>query len=154
MAYEAIEIQEIESEAVEPLRYMLYEGPASCPPEKLAAVIGSNRSTIGFNNASTDAQTVFGSKGDGAILIATRHHLHAAFMREALTVFDKLPDDERYQDRGLLAEALIEMKREAEARQLLLQGYAYHARTYGEQNPQAVRTRQRVERLDAATRRR
>ncbi|MDQ2856419.1 MAG: tetratricopeptide repeat protein, partial [Acidobacteriota bacterium] len=76
----------------------------------------------------------------------------AAFLREALAVFDKLPDDERYQDEGLLAEALIEMKREAEAKSLLLKRYEFFARTYGEQNPQANISRQQLERLDGATR--
>jgi tetratricopeptide (TPR) repeat protein len=81
-----------------------------------------------------------------------RHASAAAFLREALTLFNKLPDEERYQDDGLLGEALVAMKREAEARPLLQKRYAYFARTYGEQNPDAVRARRRLEQIAAATR--
>lgn len=76
----------------------------------------------------------------------------AVFLREALTLFNNIPNEDRYQDDGLLGEALVVMKREAEARPLLLQSYTFHARTYGEQNPQAVIARQRLERLDQAVR--
>ncbi|MDT4897650.1 MAG: eukaryotic-like serine/threonine-protein kinase [Acidobacteriota bacterium] len=76
----------------------------------------------------------------------------SAFLGEALTMFNSLPDADRYQDDGLLGEALIALKREAEARPLLLKRYAFFARTHGEQNPQAVITRQQLERLDATTR--
>jgi tetratricopeptide (TPR) repeat protein len=76
----------------------------------------------------------------------------AAFLREALMLFNNSPDEERYQDNGLLGEALIVMKREAEARSLLRENYAFHARVYGEQNPQAMMARQRLERLDGTSR--
>jgi predicted Zn-dependent protease len=76
----------------------------------------------------------------------------AAFLREALTLFNNSPDEERYQDDGLLGEALIVMKREAEARSLLRKNFAFHARVYGEQNPQAIMARQRLERLDGTSR--
>jgi tetratricopeptide (TPR) repeat protein len=78
----------------------------------------------------------------------------AAFLREALKLFDKIPDNDRYQDDGLLGEALVAMKREAEARSVLQKRYAYFARIYGEQNLEAVRTRRQLEKLDAPTRRR
>jgi serine/threonine-protein kinase len=76
----------------------------------------------------------------------------AAFLRDALMLFNKLPDEFRYQDDGLLGEALIVMKREAEARSLLRENYAFHARVYGERNPQAIMARQRLERLDGTFR--
>jgi hypothetical protein len=76
----------------------------------------------------------------------------AAFLREALTLFNNSPDEDRYQDDGLLGEALVAMKREADARPLLQKRYDFFARRYGEQNPQAVTTRQQLERLDAAAR--
>jgi hypothetical protein len=82
----------------------------------------------------------------------TRPAHAAAFLREALTLFDNIPGDDEYHDHGLLAEVLLEMKREAEARSLLLKRYTHHARTYGEQTPEAVRTRQRLEQLDPPTR--
>ena len=75
----------------------------------------------------------------------------AALVREALALFNSHSDEARYHDDGLLGEALIVMKREAEARSLLQKRYAYFARTYGEQNPQAVITRKQIERLDAMT---
>jgi eukaryotic-like serine/threonine-protein kinase len=71
----------------------------------------------------------------------------AVFLREALTLFNNIPNEEKYQDDGLLGEALIAMKREAEARPLLQKRYDFFARRYGEQNPQAVRTRQQLEQL-------
>lgn len=71
----------------------------------------------------------------------------AAFLREALTLFNSLPDEERYQDDGLLGEALVAMKREAEARSLWLKRYEFYARTYNEKNPQAIISRQLLERL-------
>ncbi|HVF55620.1 MAG TPA: serine/threonine-protein kinase [Pyrinomonadaceae bacterium] len=76
----------------------------------------------------------------------------AAFLREALTLFDNIPGEDEYHDHGLLSEALVEMKRVAEARSLLLKSYTHHARTFGEQNPEALRTRQRLEQLDAPPR--
>jgi serine/threonine-protein kinase len=76
----------------------------------------------------------------------------AAFLREALTLFNNSPDEDKYQDDGLLGEALVAMKREAEAKPLLLKRYEFYARTYGAQNPQAVITRQQLERLDATFR--
>jgi hypothetical protein len=72
----------------------------------------------------------------------------AALLREALSLFDKIPDQDRYQDDGLLGEALVAMKREAEAKTLLLKRYEFFASTYGEQNPCAVNTRRQLERLD------
>lgn len=77
----------------------------------------------------------------------------AAFLQEALTMFNNISDEEKHQDDGLLIDALIAMKREAEARPLLLKSYDYYTRRYGEQNPQAVITRKQLERVDAATRR-
>jgi len=76
----------------------------------------------------------------------------AIFLREALILFNNLPNQEKYQDDGLLGEALIAMKREAEAGSLLLKRYEFYKGTYGEQNPQAVRTQQLLERLDAHAR--
>jgi serine/threonine protein kinase/tetratricopeptide (TPR) repeat protein len=76
----------------------------------------------------------------------------AIFLREALTLFNNIPDEEKYQDDGLLGEALVVMKREAEARALLQKRYTFYAGTYGEQNPQAIITRQQLERFGAATR--
>jgi tetratricopeptide (TPR) repeat protein len=75
----------------------------------------------------------------------------AAFLREALTVFDNLSDEEKYGDEGLLGEALIATGRKAEAGALLLKRHAFFARTYGEQNPEALHTRQLLELLDAST---
>jgi serine/threonine-protein kinase len=77
----------------------------------------------------------------------------AAFLREALTLFNNGPDEDRYQDDGLLGEALIALKHEPEARSLLQKRYDFFARRFGEQNPQAVITRQQLDRLDARTRR-
>jgi len=77
----------------------------------------------------------------------------ATFLREALMVFDKIRDNDGYQDDGLLGEALVAMKREAEAGSLLEKRYAYFSRTYGEQNPQAVHTRQQLEQLGSVARR-
>ena len=73
-----------------------------------------------------------------------------AFLREALTLFNSLPDGLKHHDDGLLGEALIEMKREAEARALLSVRYEYFVRKYGEQTPGAVRTRQQLDRLGAS----
>ena len=75
----------------------------------------------------------------------------AALLREALTLFDHTPDKERYQDAGLLGEALAASRREAEARTLLLKRHAFFARAYGEQNPEALRTRRQLERLGPPT---
>jgi serine/threonine-protein kinase len=75
----------------------------------------------------------------------------AVFLREALTLFNSLPDEQRYQDDGLLGEALVAMKREAEAKPLLLKRYEFYARRFGEQNPQAIITRQQLDRLDRTT---
>jgi serine/threonine-protein kinase len=83
---------------------------------------------------------------------ANRHARAVAFLREALAVFDNAPDVERYWDEGMLGEALIASKRAGEARALLLKRYEFFARTYGEQNPEAVRTRQQLERLGAPPR--
>lgn len=74
------------------------------------------------------------------------------FLREALTLFKTLREEERYQDDGLLGEALVAMKREAEARQLLLKRYEFYKGTYGEQNPQAIMARKQLERLDGVSR--
>ena len=74
-----------------------------------------------------------------------------AFLREALALSNSLPDEIKHHDEGLLGEALIEMKRGTEARALLSKRYEYHARKYGEQTPDAVRTRQLLDRLGAAT---
>ena len=74
----------------------------------------------------------------------------AVFLREALAMFNNIPDEDRYQDEGLLGEALAALKREAEAKALLLKAYLFFARTYSEQNPQAIIVRQRLESLDAA----
>jgi eukaryotic-like serine/threonine-protein kinase len=71
-----------------------------------------------------------------------------AFLREALALFNSLPDDIKHRDGGRLGEALIVMKREAEARALLWKRYEYFARKYGEQTPDAVRTRHQLEQLD------
>ena len=76
----------------------------------------------------------------------------AVYLREALTLFNNLADEVRYQDDGLLGEALVAMKREAEARPLLQKRYDFFARRYGEKNPQAIITRQQLERLDGGTR--
>jgi tetratricopeptide (TPR) repeat protein len=73
----------------------------------------------------------------------------AAFLRDALILFTNIADDDKYQDDGLLGEALVTMKREAEAKPLLLKRYEFFARTFGAQTPQAVITRQQLERLDA-----
>lgn len=73
----------------------------------------------------------------------------AAFLREALRLFNNLPNQDKYRDDGLLSEALAAMKREAEARSLLLKNYEFHVRTYGEQNPQAVSALHRLEQLGA-----
>jgi serine/threonine-protein kinase len=76
----------------------------------------------------------------------------AVFLREALTIFNNIPDEDKYQDDGLLGEALVAMKREAEARPLLQKRHDFFARRYGEENPQAITTRKQLERLGAATR--
>jgi eukaryotic-like serine/threonine-protein kinase len=76
----------------------------------------------------------------------------AVFLREALTVFNNLPEQGKYYDDGLLGEALVVMKREAEAKPLLLKRYEFYERTHGAQNPQAIITRQQLERLDGAER--
>jgi serine/threonine protein kinase/tetratricopeptide (TPR) repeat protein len=80
-----------------------------------------------------------------------RHARAASLLREALAAFDSAPDDERYWDEGLLGEALIATGREAEATRLLLKRHAFFARTYGEQNPEALSTRKQLERLDPST---
>ena len=72
-----------------------------------------------------------------------------AFLREALALFNSLPDEIKHHDGGRLGEALIVMKREAEARSVLSKNYEYIARTYGEQKPEAVRTRRQLEELEA-----
>jgi tetratricopeptide (TPR) repeat protein len=74
----------------------------------------------------------------------------AVFLRQALALFESAPDAVRHQDDGLLGEALILMKRETEAKSLLLERYTFFARTYGGQNPQAIITRRQLERLGAA----
>jgi eukaryotic-like serine/threonine-protein kinase len=71
---------------------------------------------------------------------------------EALTLFNSLPDEIRHHDGGLLGEALVASKRDAEARALLPKRYEYLARKYGEQNPSAVRTRRQLDRLGGAAR--
>jgi serine/threonine protein kinase/tetratricopeptide (TPR) repeat protein len=71
-----------------------------------------------------------------------------ALVREALALFNSHSDEDRYQDDGLLGEALIVMKRGAEARLLLQKRYDYFARRHGEHNPQAIITRQKLEGLD------
>jgi serine/threonine-protein kinase len=76
----------------------------------------------------------------------------AVFLREALARFNNVTEETRNQDDGLLGEALVAMKREGEASSLLQKRYAYFARTYGEQNPQAVHTRQQLERLEGTFR--
>jgi hypothetical protein len=75
----------------------------------------------------------------------------AAFLQEALTLFNDLSDGGKYQDEGLLGDALVAMKREAEARSFLQKRYDFFAHRYGEQNPQAIITRQKLERLDKAS---
>lgn len=75
-----------------------------------------------------------------------------AYLREALALFNSMPDEIRHHDDGLLGEALILMERETEARALLSKRYEYLARKYGEQTPGAVRTRRQLEQLGAATR--
>lgn len=70
-----------------------------------------------------------------------------AFLREALTLSNSLPDELKHYEAGLLGEALIVMKREAEAKALLSKRYEYFARIYGEKNPDAVRARQQLEQL-------
>jgi hypothetical protein len=74
------------------------------------------------------------------------------FLREALIIFNNISDEDKYQNEGLLGEALIVMKREAEGRPLLQKSYEFFVRTYGERNPQAILARQRLEQLDARTR--
>ncbi len=74
----------------------------------------------------------------------------AAFLREALALSNNLPDEVKHHNSDLLGEALIVMKRQAEARGVLSKSYEYLARTYGEQNPRAVRTRRQLDRLGAA----
>lgn len=71
------------------------------------------------------------------------------FLRDALSLFNNISEQDKYQDAGLLGEALVLLKREAEARTLLLKRYAFYERTHGAQNPQALRTRQRLEQLGA-----
>ena len=73
-----------------------------------------------------------------------------AFLKEALALFNSLPDEIRHHDCGLLGEALVEMKPGAEARVLLSKRYEYLGRKYGEQTPSAVRTRQQLDRLGAS----
>jgi hypothetical protein len=76
----------------------------------------------------------------------------AVFLRDALTLFHDLPDVERYGGGILLSEALAVMKREAEARTLLMKTHEFIVRTHSEQNPYAAHARQLLERLDAAKR--
>ena len=59
------------------------------------------------------------------------------------------PTDERYGSGILLGDALVVMEREAEARTLLMKTHEFIARIHGEQNPYAVRARQRLEKLGA-----
>ncbi|HEX6184231.1 MAG TPA: protein kinase [Pyrinomonadaceae bacterium] len=73
-----------------------------------------------------------------------------ALLREALAAFDKTPEETRRLVAGLLGEALIASNRETEAEPLLLNRHDFFARTYGDQNPEAVRTRQLLDRLRAA----
>jgi serine/threonine-protein kinase len=73
----------------------------------------------------------------------------AVFLRDALRLFNDLPEVERYWGGILLGEALIVMKRDVEARTLLMKTYEFYAGSYGEQNPDAVRARQRLEQLGA-----
>ena len=51
-----------------------------------------------------------------------------AFLREALALFNSIPDGIKHHDGGLLGEALIVMKRETEARALLSKRYEHLAR--------------------------
>ncbi len=76
----------------------------------------------------------------------------AIFLREALTLFNNLPDEARYQDDGLLGEALVVMHREAEAKPLLLKRYEFYTRRFGDKNPQVIITRQQLEHLGAQAR--
>jgi eukaryotic-like serine/threonine-protein kinase len=86
-------------------------------------------------------------------LAKTNRPAHAVvFLREALTLFNNIPEEDRYQDDGLLGEALIVMKREDEARSLLLKRYEFYARTYNEENPQAIISRRQLERLASRSR--
>jgi serine/threonine-protein kinase len=82
---------------------------------------------------------------------ANRPARAGAFLREALTLYNNIPDRDQLYAGALLGEALAEMKREKEARSLLLKNHTRFARTYGDQNPQAVRTRQQLERLGPPT---
>jgi serine/threonine protein kinase/tetratricopeptide (TPR) repeat protein len=91
----------------------------------------------------------------GGLSLLSLAHAHrparaAVFLREALALSESLPESERHWDEGLLGEALIAAGREGEARTLLLNSHAFFARTYGEQNPEAVRTRQLLDRLNPA----
>ena len=76
----------------------------------------------------------------------------ATFLRDALTLFNDVPDRDRYGGGILLGEALVVMKREAEARTLLMKASEFYARIHSEQHPEAVRARQRLEQLGAPTR--
>lgn len=75
----------------------------------------------------------------------------AALLREALALFEEIANEDRYQDDGLLGEALVAMKRDADARPLLQKRYDFFAGRYGEQNPQAIISRKQLERLDGTT---
>jgi serine/threonine-protein kinase len=74
------------------------------------------------------------------------------FLRDALALFNDLPERERYVA-VLLSDALVAMNRGAEARTLLTKTHAFQARIHGEQNPEAARARQRLEQLVSEARR-
>jgi serine/threonine-protein kinase len=76
----------------------------------------------------------------------------ALFLRDALTLFSNVPDEEKYQEDGLLGEALAVMNRVAEARTFLRARYAFYVSRYSEQNPQALITLQMLQRLEASQR--
>jgi eukaryotic-like serine/threonine-protein kinase len=72
-----------------------------------------------------------------------------ALLREALAAFDKAHGDAKHSGAGLLGEALVASNRDTEAETLLLNRHDFFARTYGDRNPEAVRTRQLLDRLRA-----
>jgi eukaryotic-like serine/threonine-protein kinase len=72
----------------------------------------------------------------------------AAYLRDALKLFNDLPDREKYVA-DMLSEALIAMNRKAEARTMLMKSEEFFARTHGEKNPQAILARQQLKRLGA-----
>ncbi|HEX5705423.1 MAG TPA: protein kinase [Pyrinomonadaceae bacterium] len=73
----------------------------------------------------------------------------AAYLRDALALLDDVPYGEKFASGILLAEALVLMKREDEAKTRLTQNYEYLARTHSEQHPEAVRARKLLEKLGA-----